>query len=132
MRVKLPKHVHGFVDRHGKSRHYLRVPGQKPVPLPGPAHSLEFMAAYQTALSGIVPTRPIGAGRTQPGTVNAAIVAYYGSEAWAQLRQGTQRARRNILELFREEHGDKRISKLSSRPLIAILSQRKVFAAHNW
>ena len=54
------------------------------------------------------------------------------SEAWALFRPGTQRATRNILNLFREEHGDKRISKLTTRPLIAILSKRKPFAARNW
>lgn len=132
MRVKLPKHVHGFIDRHGKPRHYLRVPGNKPVSLPGLAHSSEFMQAYQAALDGTVTARDIGAARTKPGTVNAAIVAYYNSEAWAVLKPATQRARRNILSLFRQEHGDKRISKLTARPLIAILSKRKAFAARNW
>ena len=36
------------------------------------------------------------------------------------------------MELFREEHGDKRISKLTARPLVTILSKRKAFAARNW
>lgn len=132
MRVKLPKHVHGFVDRHGKSRYYLRIPGQKSVPLPGLAHSGEFMEAYQAAFSGIVVTRSIGAARSLPGTVNAAVAAYCSSEVWQQLKPGTRRARRNILELFRQDHGDKRIAKLSARPLIAIFSKRKAFAARNW
>ena len=132
MRLKLPLHVHGFVDRHGKPRHYLRRPGSKPVALPGVPYSPEFMEAYQAAMAGVVVGRQIGAGRTTPGTVNAAIVAYYNSEAWAQLKPGTQRARRNILRLFREDHGDKRISKLTDRPLRVILSKRKPFAARNW
>jgi hypothetical protein len=31
----LPKYVHGFIDRHGKPRHYLRKPGHKAIALPG-------------------------------------------------------------------------------------------------
>ncbi len=132
MRLKLPLHVHGFVDRHGKPRHYLRRPGSKPIALPGLPYSPEFMDAYQAVMAGAVVARDIASGRTRPGSVNAAIVAYFNSEAWAQLRPGTQRARRNILNLFREEHGDKRISKLTARPIVAILAKRKPFAARNW
>ena len=132
MRLKLPRHVHGFTDRHGKARHYLRQPGRKPVALPGLPYSPEFMEAYQAASQGTVVAREIGAGRTKPGTVNAAIVAYYNSEAWAMLKLGTQRARRNVLTLLRQEHGDKRIAKLTARPLVAVLSKRKPFAARNW
>jgi hypothetical protein len=34
-RMKLPRYVHGFVDRHGKPRFYFRHPGFESVPLPG-------------------------------------------------------------------------------------------------
>ena len=132
MRLKLPLHVHGFIDRHGKARHYLRRPGSKPIPLPGVPYSPEFMEAYAAALAGVLVKKQIGAGHTVPGTVNAAIIAYFNSEAWAQLKLGTQRARRNILRLFREDHGDKRTSNLTDRPLRVILSKRKPFAARNW
>ena len=132
LRLKLPLHVHGFVDRHGKARHYLRKPGTKSLALPGLPYSPECMEAYQAGMAGAAVVRQVGAGRTVPGTVNAALVAYFNSETWAQLKPGTQRARRNILALFRHEHGDKRISKLSARPLLAILSKRKPFSARNW
>jgi hypothetical protein len=39
-----------------------------------------FMAAYHEALAGEARVE-IGASRTQPGTVSAAIVGYYGSTA---------------------------------------------------
>lgn len=132
MRLKLPLHVHGFVDRHGKPRHYLRKPGSKLISLPGIPYSIEFMDAYQAGLHGNAAVREIGSERTKPGTVNAAIVGYYNSEEWALLKPSTQKARRNILSLFRKEHGDKRISKLTKRPLAAILAKRKPFAAKNW
>ncbi len=132
MRLKLPLHVHGFVDRHGKARHYLRRPGAKTISLPGLPYSPEFMAAYEAGMAGIIPAKEIGASRTMPGTVNAAIVGYLNSEAWALLKPATQRARRNILNAFREEHGDKRVAKLAARHLIAILSKRKAFSGQNW
>jgi hypothetical protein len=46
------------------------------VPLPGISGSAEYMSAYQDAIAAALP-RPIGASRTVPGTVDAAIVAYH-------------------------------------------------------
>ena len=40
---RLPKYVHGYLDRHGKPRHYLRRRGRKEVPLPPPS-SPDFTA----------------------------------------------------------------------------------------
>jgi integrase len=106
------KHVHEFVDRHGKVRRYVRVPGRKRVPLKGAPGSEEFMAIYQAALAGEAPRSEIGASRTIPGTVNAVVIAYFNSSAFQLLAQETRRSRRNILERFRVEHGDKRIALL--------------------
>ena len=81
-RLKLD-YVHEYRDRHGKLRRYFRRPGFKQVALPGLPGSDEFMTAYQLALAGQPPRVEIGAGRTKPGTVNAAIVGYYNSLAFA-------------------------------------------------
>jgi hypothetical protein len=66
------EYVHEFVDRHGKARRYFRKPGFKQVPLPGAPGSDEFMTVYQLALAGQSPRVQVGAGRTRPGSVNAA------------------------------------------------------------
>ena len=72
------------------------------------------MAAYQAALAGEPPQAQLGAARTVPGTV-AALVADYldcspsSTSPFKTLAAETQRTRRNILENFREAHGDKRI-----------------------
>jgi hypothetical protein len=50
MKNKLPKRVNGWVDRHGRLRYYLRLPGQKGVPLPGPAWSPQMMEAIDSAV----------------------------------------------------------------------------------
>jgi integrase len=112
-RIKL-QYIHEFRDRHGKLRRYVRLPNGKRVPLPGAPGTDQFMAAYQAALAGEAapPRSDIGAGRTQPGTINAAVISYFNSSAFAALAPGTRRGRRNILERFREEHGDKRVALL--------------------
>src|SRR5580704_5384889 len=105
--------VHEFRDRHGKLRRYFRRPGFKQIPLSGLPGSAEFMEAYQAALVGIsAPKFEVGASRTKPGTVNAAIVGYYRSLAYRELAASTQAMRRAILERFRAEHGDKQVATL--------------------
>jgi hypothetical protein len=130
-RLKL-RHVHAFVDRHGRVRHYFRRRGAKQVPLPGLPGSAEFMAAYQAALAGVTaPAVEIGANRTKPGTVDAAVVGYYQSLTFRELAPSTQRMRRQIIERFRVEHGAKQISTLPTRFLVLMLSRMKPAAARN-
>ncbi len=78
-----------------------RRPGFKQIPLPGASGSPEFMAAYYAALAGNeVERQPIGPSRTKPGTVNAAVVSYFNSAAFAALANESRRSRRFILEAF--------------------------------
>ena len=71
--------------------------------------------AYQAALTGLTaPQKQIGEARTIAGTVQALVAAYLDCSAgstspFKTLAAETQRTRRNILENFREAHGDKRI-----------------------
>jgi integrase len=107
-----PKYVHGFIDRHGGPRFYFRRPGFKRVALPGLPWSPEFMAAYQSALAE-TPRVEIGASRAKPGTVASAVAGYFGSAGFTALAETTRRTRRQILERFRAEHGDKGIATLA-------------------
>ena len=85
----------------------------KAIPLPGLPGSSEFMAAYEAALAGVSEQRAdSGLSRTSPGSVNALVGAYYASSAWATLSADTQKARRRIVEKFREQHGTKRVALL--------------------
>jgi integrase len=130
---KNPKYVHGFVDHDGKPRFYLRKPGvKKQIPLPGLPWSPEFMAAYQTALNAEWESPQLGASRTKPGTVNAAIVSYYNLNAeFKGFATGTQKMRRAILERFRNEHGHRQIATLDERAVKAILAKRSPLAGLN-
>ena len=86
---RLPKYVHGYLDRHGKPRHYLRRRGRKEVPLPGLPFSSTFMDAYEAALNDAPPV-VIGLKRSVPGTVAEAVARYLGSAAFATLAVPTR------------------------------------------
>jgi hypothetical protein len=92
--LKLPKYVHAFVDRHGKSRYYLRRPGfTKRLPLPGIPYSTEFMDAYSASMAdATAPKLEIGASRTKPGTVNEVIARYLGSAVFISSLSPTTQA----------------------------------------
>jgi len=131
-RIKL-SYIHEFRDRHGHIRRYFRGRDGKRVALPGLPGSAEFNAAYEAALVGAGRPPRVGEARTAPGTVNAAIVAYYNSDAFRNgLKHGTQRMRRNILEAFRTKHGEKRIATLPTPFIVSMLASMKPFAARNW
>ena len=130
--TKLPlRYVNAYRDRHGKLRHVFRRRGFKKVPLPGLPGSEGFMAAYQAALAGVENKLEIGAGRTKPGTVNAAVVGCYTSLAYRSLAPSTQHKRRLILEKFREAYGESRIATMPRDFIIKMLGKRRPFAARN-
>jgi len=132
-RLKLPRFVHGFVDRHGKPRFYFRRRGLKQVPLPGLPHSTEFMDAYQIAL-GTEHRIEINASRSVPGTINALVVSYYKSDAWKNgLEEETRKTRRRIIEKFRAEHGDKRVALLQRGHIDKMVAEiEKPSARRHW
>jgi integrase len=118
------RYVHTFRDRHGHRRAYLRIPGRKAVPLSGTPGSPEFMLAYQAALANEPSGTAIGASRTTPGTISAAIASYYGSAAFAGLAKKTQRERRYVLEQLRRTHGEKRVAPLQPSHVDAIVATK--------
>ena len=132
--MKMPKYTQAFIDRHGTARFYFRKAGSKQVPLPGLPWSPQFMAAYEGALEGQAPPIEIGASRTKPGTINALVVSYFNSMAFQALAPETRRTRRNILERFRAEHGDKRSALLKREHVNVMFAKKSAtrFAARNW
>ena len=81
------------------------------------------MADYHAAEAD-APRPQIGASRTKPGTVSAAIAAYYTSVQYLNLADSTRAVRRNILERFRAEHGDKRISTFARRHIAELVAEK--------
>jgi integrase len=130
-RIRLP-YIKQWVDKKtGKPYWRFRRRGCKETSLPGLPGSAEFMAAYQAALDA--PPALIGAKRSKAGTVGAVIGAYYVSTLYfGELKPGTQRMRRAILERFRTEHGDKPIALLPPQFIALTLNKLKPHAARNW
>jgi integrase len=126
------KYVHSFVDHDGGPRHYFRRRGFRLTPLPGVYGSEEFMAAYHAACDAVTPVE-IGANkRSGPGSLSAAIAAYYGSLEFRALTGGTPAKRRAILEIFREQHGDKPVRLLPRKFIADTLDSMKPHTARNW
>ena len=82
------------------------------------------MRAYETALTGEAPRAEVGASRTRPGTVNAAVIGYFNSKGFRSLSSATQATYRGILEGFRSEHGDKRIALLDRKHIERLISKK--------
>jgi hypothetical protein len=106
--MKLPRYVHGFINRHGRPRHYLRRCGFKKIPLPGIPWSPEFMAADQEALAG-QPVMP-GSAQIRAGSIRALTISYYGSIAFVSQSRRSQYVRRGLLDRFCQEHCEKSVA----------------------
>jgi integrase len=125
------RYVQAFVDRKsGSVFHYFRRAAYPRVRLPGLPGSREFMAAYQDALEQ--PHVEIGVKRSKPGTVAAAVAAHFVSPQFTALAEGTRAARRQILQHFRDEHGDKPISAMPPKFIALVLGTKKPHAARNY
>jgi integrase len=116
----LPKHCSWNTDQHGKRRVRFRKAGFTTY-LTGTPWSEDFMHQYAAALDGVkARASNIGANRTKPGTVDALVAAYLDCSmaSTSPFKTGapeTQRTRRNILENFREAHGDKPLFRTDNR-----------------
>lgn len=136
-RRRNPRFVHEHYNRHGTLVYYLRRPGHKKIRLKIPDGALpwspRFMEIYDAAMSSAPDAPPIGASRTIPGTVNAALVSYFSSTAFGSgLAKSTRDSRRAILETFREDHGDKRIALIHTTALQNICNNKTPAAARNF
>ena len=120
--MKLPRYVHGFLDRHDKPRFYFRRPGFESKRLRGLPYSPEFMRDYEAAMTE--QPLPVGADRVRPGTMQAVALSYFASPEFRTLRQSTQRAYRWTIERLCREHGDKRAALLRRDHIV------KLMAAH--
>ncbi len=90
------------------------------------------MEAHEKALKSDWEPLAIGANRTQPGTVSAALIGYYQSSAFGALADGTRKSRRAILERFREKCGEKSIISMPTDAVQRILNNLTPAAARNW
>jgi integrase len=126
----LPRHCGWNTDHHGKRRVRFRKGGFS-IYLTGIPWSEDFMRQYAAALESVMGQGTnIGATRTIAGSVNALVAAYLdcspkSTSPFKTAAPETQRTRRNILENFRERHGDKPLFRLNNRGERAMLLTRE-------
>ena len=132
--VKLPLYVQHFIDRHDHARFYFRRKGWPSAALPGLPWSPEFMAAYEAAIKR-EPNQPVplGAARSRPGSLSAALAAYYQASGWTHdLADSSREWRRRILEKFREEYGTRSLRDFERKHFQALLRKRTPNAQRNF
>jgi integrase len=139
-KIKLPPRVNGFFDKRlGRARYMLRLPGVKAVTLPGLPWSPRFMAAIEAAKDGLpIPSATavaIGATRTKPGTLNAAIVKFYEHAIFTDNGKAQQDRHRQKLEWLRQSitasgapFGDSQLAGFTHARLVNIL--KDISSAH--
>jgi hypothetical protein len=66
----------------------------------------------------------IGASRSRPGSVAAAVALYFQSMAFGNLGPATRTVRRRILERFRETHGNDRFALLERKHVEALVAEK--------
>jgi integrase len=115
-KISLP-YVHEYRDRHGKIRRYFRRPGVPRVPLIGAPGSAQFMAAYEEALSGLIPVRQ----PNERGTLGGLVADYYRSPEFANLRPNSQRLYRLVLDTLAGKHGHRLVRDLEPAKARAII-----------
>ena len=86
--------------RAGKMRRYFRR-GSKRALLPGEVGSDEFMATYQACLAE---DKPVATAKIE-GSFGLLITEYYGSRAFRDLKQSSQKSYRYALEPLAKRHG---------------------------
>src|SRR5262249_7740009 len=117
--IRLP-YVQEYRDRFGKPRRYFRRPGFKRVTLPGTPGSPQFMMAYQTALAAERP--PIGR-KHKDGTVGDLVTSFKRSAYFENLKPGSQRGYRRILDQFAEKDGHRLVRDMPRRVAVSIIEE---------
>jgi len=121
VRLRKPKYVNVYQDRHDKQRIYYREPGKPQVALPGPLYSEEFWIAYHKAKAA----EPVSAGKPPAaGSMGAAIQGYYKSAEFAQLADSSKQVYRRILDAFAKEHGHAPIAGLQTKHINVLIDAK--------
>jgi hypothetical protein len=88
------------------------------------------MAAYQDALDQ--PHTAIGIGRSKPGSVAAAVAAYFLSQQFAHFAPSTQVALRSTLNRFRDKYGEHPLGSMPPKFIALMLQNLKPGVGRNW
>jgi integrase len=123
--LKLPHGCQRYIDHTGTLRTYYRHTKPRTA-LPGLPWSPEFMQAYEAAVARAGLDKPlvIGASRTKPGSLNAALVRYYGSDDYAAMAPDVRSQNRGYLEKWRVDRGDRPLRQLQHKHVQGYINQQ--------
>lgn len=113
--------VQGVQDRYGKWRYYFRRKAKR-VPLPGKPGSLEFLRAYNEALS---PTVPEAVERIDPRSFESLCRSYMASADHEQLSENWKRDMGYVIKALLREHGHKPVELLEQRHVVEMKNALK-------
>ncbi len=117
----LPKGVTEFQDRHGKWHLRYRSKGKATYYFKTRPGQDGWRAELEQAQSGEAVPQIRTSMRTKPGTMSALISVYYGTPEFTGLAPSSQKTYRNMLERFREAHGEKQVATLTRAHIKAII-----------
>lgn len=103
------KYVNEYRDRHGNLRRYVRRKGFPSIPLPSLPGSDEFMAAYQAAIEG---AQPKPHAHATAGSLKALAIDYFASIEFANLKPGSQKLYRKVIDPMVAKHGHRLVRDL--------------------
>lgn len=117
----LPKGVTEFKDRHGQWHLRYRAKGQPTVYLKTRPGQDGWHDEFERARAGEPEKRVRTSSKTKPGTISALIAVYYGTPEFTGLADSSKRTYRNMLERFRQAHGEKQVATLTRAHIKAII-----------
>lgn len=125
MAIVALKHVNRFVDRHGKVRYYLRVPGHKAVKLDGVPGSPAFMSAYNDAIAKLPADMLDPKAKTRgPAATDRTIAAlakvYYETDFLKLPAASSRKKNKGIIDRFCAKHGHRHVAKMDFAHINAI------------
>jgi integrase len=124
--MSMPRRLPLYVERnHVKGHTYLsfrRGKGAR-IRLPDDPTSMEFMAAYQAALTGQTASLRPRISSPAPGTLAALIASYMRSSEYIGLRATSKTGYFTRLKTLRSEHGHRTVAGLSRERIITGILQ---------
>lgn len=114
------RYLHEFQDRHGRWRRYFRRHGKRTV-LSGEPGSPEFLASYAKALKASEKTER--ASRPGAYTLAALVESYCRSLDFRQLRPGTQKTYRGVLDRLASRHGKAKALMISRADIVRMVGE---------
>lgn len=118
----LPKGVTEFQDRHGNWHLRYRAKGRETHYFESRPGQPEFREEYGRCLSGEAAPKVVRtSAKTKPGSISALIAVYYGTPEFTGLAASSKATYRNMLERFRQAHGEKQVATLTRSHIKAII-----------